>query len=156
MLDEALKPFEERLSKAAMMKIARQRSGEGIEDFSQLGSAMGWGVMGQTDIKGYNTFYKKYIDNAAKDAQDRILQYRNVARYPEIAEVIEDIINESTQLDNSGRVIKLVIIEPDLAANTNIAKSLISEFYELFYHRIEISKKIDELMYAYFVDSKVF
>lgn len=154
-LNEALKPFEDRLSKAAMLKVARKQSGEGIEDFSQLGSA--FGVFGNTiDAKGFNTFYKKFIDTATKDAQDRILQYRSIARYPEIAEVIEDIINESTQLDNSGRIIQLSITDPELAANTEIAKKLTAEFYDMFYHRIEIQKKIDEFLYAYYVDSKLF
>lgn len=154
-LNEALKPFEDRLSKSAMLKIARKRSGEGIEDFSQMGSAFGaFGV--ETNFSNLNNFYKKFIDTAVKDAQERIIQYRNIAQYPEIAEVIEDIINESTQVDNSGRILQLTISDPELAANSNMSKTIVTEFYDLFYHRIQIQKKIDQLLYNYYVDSKVF
>ena len=153
-LDEALKPFENRVSKATSLKIAKRRSGEGIQDWASMDGALGY--MGTSDIKGYNTFYKKFIDTQVKDQQDKVLQYRNVARYPEVADVIEDIVNESTQLSPGGNIITLNISDAALAANTNISKTLIDEFNKLFYHRIQIQKYIDELLMTYYIDSKVF
>jgi hypothetical protein len=153
-LDEALKPFEERVSRSTALKLAKRRSGEGIQDWTSMEGAFGY--FGATDIKGYNTFYKKFIDTQVKNQQEKIMQYRNIAKYPEIADVIEDIVNESTQLGNTGHIISLNISDNALSANTNIAKTLIDEFYKVFYHRIQIQKYIDELLMTYYIDSKVF
>ena len=84
----------------------------------------------------------------------KLNEYRNIARYPEVAEVLEDIVYESTQKDVNGDIIKLHIVDSELEANENVVKNIYNEFDNLFYKRIDIPKKLDELIYTYYVDRK--
>lgn len=153
-LEEALKPFDNDNHSAKALKIAKRRSGEGVRDWGAIDGAIGY--FGGTDVKGYNSFHKKYIDSVAIDNQQKIVQYRNIARYPEVADVIEDIVNESTQIPLNGNMLNLVISDPTLSTNENMAKVITEEFSKVFFHRIQIHKIIDELLMTYFIDGKVF
>lgn len=154
-LDEALKPFAgKQTSKAKSIKDLKQRHGEGIEDLSQIAS--GFGVYGTNEVKSFNTFHKKFIDFSYKSEIDKIVEYRNIARYPEIGEVLEDIVYESTQRDTDGNIIKLDIVDSGLLDNKNICKNIYDEFEKLFYRRIDITKKIDDLFMSYYIDGRVY
>ena len=154
-LDEALQPFAgKQSSKEKKIEDLKRRHGEGIEDFSQVAS--GFGIFGSSDVKLFNSFYKKFIDFSYKNELDKMYDYRMIARYPEIAEVLEDIIYESTQKDVDGNVINLEIVDDDLLNNENIVKNIYDEFEKLFYKRIDIAKKIDDLLYSYYVDGRVY
>lgn len=153
-LDESLKPFAGKQDKITNEKKLRDRYGEGIEDFSAI--ANGFALFGKSNVKGYNNFYKKFIDFSYKNEIEKIYEYRSIARFPEVAEVLEDVVNESTQLDISGDIIKLQIVDGDLSSNENVAKNIHKEFDNLFYKRIELPKKIDNLILSYFIDGKIY
>lgn len=153
-LNEANKIFAKRDTNATSLKDLKRRYGEGVEDFSQLTS--GFGLYGSNEILGFNSFYKKYLDSSFKNEAEKLTEYRNIARYTEVSEVLEDIVYESTQRDTNGDLLKLHIVDSELEGNENIVKNLYNEFENLFYKRIDIAKKIDELLYTYYVDGKVF
>lgn len=153
-LNEANKVFQRKESRVKSEKDLKKRYGEGVEDFSQLAS--GFGLFGSNAISGFNSFYKKYLDSSFKNELEKLNEYRNMARFPEISEVIEDIVYESTQKDINGDILKLHIVDSDLESNENVVKNLYAEFDNLFYKRIDIPKKLDELFYSYYVDGKVY
>jgi len=152
-LDEASKPFEKKSSSYSNKNI-RTRHGEGIEDFTSYANA--YGVFGSNEVNSFNMFHKKYIDSAYEDELQKIYEYRNISRYPEIAEVIEDAVYESTQLDLDGNLIRLNIVDEELARNDNIVKNITDEFEKLFYKRLDINTKIEDLMMGYFIDGRVY
>lgn len=152
-LDEALKPFEGKQQKIKPKRY-RDTYGEGIDDFVSLGDA--FGVIGTEDLQSFKIFHKKYIDVAYQNELAKITEYRSISRYPEVAEVIEDAVNESSQIDSEGDLIKLEIVDEKLRNNDNIAKNIYEEFDKLFYKRIDLPKKIDDILSTYYTDGRVY
>lgn len=129
-LDEAIKAFN---TKIESKKDIRSK-GEGLTDIV----VTGYGIDG---ISSFNNFYNKFINIQYENEQRRILDYRNIAQMPEISDVIEDAVIESTQEDQEdGEVIKLEILDEKLKKNENIVNNLRDEFYELFYNRVDVKE----------------
>jgi hypothetical protein len=127
----------------------RSRQGEGFEDIDFI-------LHGQYNALGFNSFYSTYINKSFENELQRLKHYREMAAYPEIADVIEDAAMESTQEDGEGRILELQIIDEDLAKNKNAVLNLQKEFRDLFYKKSKIKWEMWNLMYNYFVDGKVF
>ena len=86
-LDERIKAFKGKDPEANMtQQDFKSRTGEGVEDvlMMQLG---GYGAYG---MGSFNSFYNSYINRAFESEYQRIMEYRRMASYPEIADVIED------------------------------------------------------------------
>ena len=145
-IDEQIEAFKPKKQREAT-KIAR--SGEGFEDIDFI-------LNGQYNALGFNSFYRTYINQTFQNELERLKFYRDMAQYPEIADVLEDAAMESTQEDYEGGIVKLNIIDEELNGNKNVAKNLQKEFNDLFYKRIKIKYHMWDLMYHYFVDGKVY
>jgi len=147
-LDESLKAFAKKGASSVSDKYLESVSGEGFEYTGGPISAVG--------LSSFNMFYNNYVNTAFKNEVDKIANYRNISQMPEISDVVEDAVIESTQEDLEGKILQIKIIDEDLRKNDNIVKNLEQEFELLFYNRIKISNIISDLMRTYFIDGRLF
>ena len=147
MLAEQKKYF---LNKGAdAQKLKDDEYGEGIEDINLLG-------YGSVGLQSFTKFYDKYLNKIFENEAAKILAYRKMADSPEIGDVIEDAVNESTQENDEGSAITLNITADHLVKNKNITKTLHKEFEELFYDRVDIDDKIWDLYRSFLVDGRLY
>ena len=112
-LDEELRAFHGKGEKFLTPAKVKKTSGEGAEDLQLI---QGFGNIG---LSSFNTFYQRYINKAFENELMRINEYRSMASMSEIADVIEDATNESTQEDETGETLKLNIKDAKLKENEN-------------------------------------
>ena len=149
-LEEAISAFAKKGDSAMSDALLRARQGEGIEDLA-LADAYG-----TTSLGSFNLFYNKYINKAYANEVAKIEEYRRMSKMPEIADVLEDAVNEATQDDEEGRFLRLDIVDDELANNQNVVKNLNDEFEKLFYNRIDIGGLVGDFFRTYFVDGRLF
>jgi hypothetical protein len=149
-LNEELKQFHRKGEKILTPAQQKKKGGEGIEDIQLV---QGFGNVG---MSSFDTFYQRYINKAYENELVRMNEYRNMAQMSEIADVIEDATNESTQEDENGDTLKLIIKDADLKQNENILNNIEEEFRKLFYHNIDINEKLWDIFRTYFIDGRVF
>jgi len=124
-------------------------AGEGIEDVFSLG-------YGSYGLGGFNRFYNRFINKPFETEYSKIMEYRKIAESPEIADVIEDAANEATEEDDNGQSLNLQIIDAKLSKNSNIKKTLLKEFNELFHDRLAINDKIWDWYKSFLVDGRLY
>ena len=129
-VDESIPSFKNKGQDVSVGTL-RHEMGEGWE---QLGVFPG---VDKLTLGTFNSFYSTYINKQFENELQKIFEYRSMAQYTEIADVIEDATNESTQADHEDRVINLEIIDPDLNKNDNIVSNIMKEFNNLFYKQIQ-------------------
>lgn len=147
-IEEALKPFENKGEKLTD-KFVERTTGEGFETLD--GAAYG-----ATSLSSFNMFYKDFINKAYKSEVDKIKNYREMAEMPEVADVVEDAVNESVTEDDDGNIITLHIKNEDMEKNKNIVNTLTEEFNDLFYNRIKIANNLDQMFHTYLVDGRLY
>jgi hypothetical protein len=101
-------------------------TGEGWESLMELPG------VGNIGLGSFNLFYNKFINQQWKSERDKIKGYREMALMTEVADVIEDATNESTQENMDGKLLNLQINDPILSKNENIVKNIEREFNYLF------------------------
>jgi hypothetical protein len=151
-VDEALDIFANKQRK--IMKKAediRQKHGEGLGDFSVLHD--GYGVMGTSS---FNLFYDQYINKEFNTEVQKISNYKRMAQMPEITDVIEDAVNESTQEDSNGDIITLDILDDEINKNENARDTIYKEFEKLFHKSLRINRIIDDFFYAFYTDGRLY
>jgi hypothetical protein len=147
-LDEELRQFANKGSDSVSNKSLQQTSGEGYE--------YPGGPISSIGLSSFNMFYNNYVNKAFKNEVDKIGVYRNMSQMPEIADVIEDAVIESTQENLDGDILNIDIIDEDLRKNENIVKNIEQEFEHLFYNKIKIANIIADLVRTYYVDGRLF
>jgi len=147
---EAISSFAKKGDSAVSDALWNLRQGEGIEDIA-LADAFG-----STSLGSFNLFYNKYINKAFANEVAKVEEYRRMSKMPEVADVLEDAMNEATQDNEEGRMLDLVINDKKLSTNKNIVDNLNKEFESLFYDRIDIADIIQELFRTYFIDGRVY
>ena len=147
-ISEEIQAFKER--PAPKMKDIMATRGEGWETIQDIPG------VGNVGLQSFNMFYNSYINRAYENELQRIDEYRNMASLPEVGDVIEDAVNESTQEDEAGDMLHLNIIDPKLEDNENIVKNITDEFKELFENRFDISESLWDILKTYYVDGRVF
>jgi len=148
-VDESMKQFVGKGDEPTVAELNATR-GEGVEDYLMIS---GYGSMGYGSL---NSFYNRYINKVFESEVMKIMEYRKMADYPEIGDVIEDAVNESTLTNDENKVFRLEIYDKNLLKSKNVIKNLYKEFDELFYRRIEIDKIIDDMMRTYYIDGRVY
>jgi len=147
-LTEEIKAFEER-PRPKLTDIMAKR-GEGWESTEDM-----YGV-GQVGTQSFNLFYNNYINKQYENEVEKINFYRQMANMPEIADVIEDAVNESTQVDEDDKVIHLDIKDKALGDNENIIKNLNDEFNKLFNQNISTEDDLWNMFRNYFIDGRIY
>ena len=149
-VQEEIKAFSGMGKYNRSLKTIMNQKGEGWETLAEIPG------FSNVQVQGFNLFYNTYINRIFENELQRINEYRIMATTPEISDVIEDAINESTQEDDVGDVFHLDIIDKSLQSNENIVNNLKKEFNELFREKLDLKTKIWDLLWAYFVDGRVY
>lgn len=149
-IDEEIKSFSTKGDKNLTPVQARNRTGEGVEDFETL---QGYGAIG---LSSFNIFYQNYINKHFETEIAKIKEYRNMAEMTEIADVIEDAVNESTEQNDEGKSLHLVIKDEEIKDNENVVKNINDEFDKLFYERLNINEIIWDMLRTYYIDGRYF
>jgi len=150
-IDESIPAFINKGDHSTSKKTIDAERGEGWEHVQNIPGA------DKLVLGTFNSFYSKYINKWFENERDKILEYRDMANYAEIADVIEDATNESTQTDLEGRLIHLNIIDSKTAENVNIVDNLEKEFDNLFNSQIEdFPERLWDMVRSYYIDGRVF
>ena len=149
-LEEAIKAFARKGDSAVSDRVLLALQGEGIEDLA-LADAYG-----TTSLGSFNLFYNKYINKAYANEVAKIEEYRRMAKMPEVADVLEDAVNEATQDDEEGRFLRLDIVDGEIGKNENVVKNLNDEFEKLFYDKIDVGDIIGDFFRTFFVDGRLY
>ena len=147
-ISEEIKAFKEK--PAPNIRDIMSTRGEGWESIQDLPG------VGNVGLQSFNMFYNSYINRAYENELQRIDEYRGMAALPEIGDVIEDAVNESTQEDEAGDVFHLNIIDPKLENNENIVKNITDQFKQLFENKLDAEDVIWDLMNTYYIDGRVY
>jgi len=132
------------------------------KDYEDFYSGMGEGfeyigkTFNQGGLKHFLNFHDQYLEKGFENEVARIMEYRRMANMPEIADVIEDAVIESTQEDLNGDILTLDITNEELSENENIVKTLQDEFDNLFIKKLKITEIIWDLFKTYYIDGRVF
>lgn len=145
-IEEAIDDFKDRGPKSP----PPQQRGEGWETLQDM---IGVGNVG---LQSFNMFYRSIANIDYENEVSRIYAYRDMARMPEVGDVIEDATNESTQLDADNKIIHLEIIDPKLKQNENIVRNLEAEFNELFYNKFDFEEILWDMFKTYMTDGRVY
>lgn len=148
LLQESIKAFKNKDDPSAR-RILQKAMGEGFEDYRQIG-------YGNVATGSFNLFYKSFIDRTFQNEIEKIKNYRSMSEAPEIADVIEDIVNEATMLDEEGKTIHLEIVNEKLSNNKNISDTLNKEFEDFFYKNLNINDRIWEFFKTYMIDGRLY
>lgn len=147
-LNEELKQFET-VGEKVPNDLSTQ-SGEGISDLWQIGS------FGKVNQQNFHLFHNQYINYTHKNEYEKIIDYRNIAKFPEIASVLDDAIVEMTELDSNDQLLRFDILDESLSQNENMVKNLNKEFDDLFFNRIRIQDKIYDFLRTLMIDGRVY
>ena len=149
-LKEEIKSFQGMGKYNRSLKTILAQKGEGWETLADIPG------FSSVQLQGFNLFYNTYVNRAFEHELQRIEEYRSMASTPEISDVIEDAVNESTQEDDVGDVFHLNITDKDLQENENIVNNLKKEFRDLFTEKIDMKSKIWDLLWTYYIDGRVY
>lgn len=119
--------------------------GEGISDLSFTSSF-------SNTSSSLNMFSKQLFNTELP----KLKIYRDIATMPEVCEVLEDASNESTQQNDEGDVVVLEITDDKLEDNENVLKNIKDAFQELFHNRINVNRVIDDWMFSYYIDGRLY
>jgi hypothetical protein len=147
-LKEEIKAFHDKGRFNRGLKTIENQRGEGWESLSEIPG------FSNVQVQGFNLFYNTHINKNIENELHKMRDYRLMAAAPEIQDVIEDAVNESTQEDEMGNVFHLNIIDKELQNNENIVRNLKREFNELFNERIDMKEKAWDLLFSYYVDGR--
>ena len=150
---EELKAFQNKGDSGGESKSdAKNATGEGIADVEFSGQ----GGFGSQSLGSFNIFYNNYLSSQTSSENEKIDKYREMAEVPEIADVVEDAVNEATQSDDDGRIFNLKIKDEKLEKNENKNSKLQEEFDDFFYNTLDIEENIWQIFYNYLVDGRVY
>ena len=109
------------------------------------------------NLGSFNAFYSKYINKTFENERGKMYEYRDMSNFAEIADVIEDATNESTQVDHEDKFVHLDIIDTALSENENIVDNLTKEFNSLFINTIDDFQDILwDMIRTYYIDGRCF
>ena len=108
---------------------------------------MGLGVLGDS----YNLAFDP--DGQIKDETDLIKRYRELSRYPEVSEALENIINEAIVIDSDEDTVTVNL--DDVKISPAIKKKIIEEF-RVILNKMNFNEDGYELFEKWYVDGKIY
>jgi hypothetical protein len=104
------------------------------------------GVVGDSYLLAFDP------EGQIKNEIDLIRRYRELSRFPEVSEAIEDIINESIITDDSGKVVSLNLDE--LKLSEGLKKKIIDSFNEILI-KLDFYTNGHEIFKNWYIDGKL-
>ncbi|MFN9956495.1 MAG: portal protein, partial [bacterium] len=100
-------------------------------------------------------FFSSAIDftGTLKDESSSVIQYRNMAVYPEIDNAVEEIINAALVKGTDGRPVKIDL--RDVPVSDSIKTKIYKEFDKLT-HLLDFQNRGYEIFRRWYIDSKLF
>ena len=93
------------------------------------------------------------IDAAAKNENDLISRYRDVAAYPDCDSAIEDIVNEAVASQDDEAVVKLDLEKVELSSSV---KKLIEEEFDTVLKLLDFHSKSHDIFKRWYIDGRVY
>lgn len=99
-------------------------------------------------------FYSTILDmeGAAKSESELITKYRNMAMQPEIAQAIDDVVNEAISVDIDESVVNITLGEADLPDKV---KDRIVEEFENIIAMMDIANNGYDMFHKFYVDGRL-
>lgn len=104
------------------------------------------GVVGDSYLLAFDP------EGQIKNEIDLIRRYRELSKFPEVSEAIEDIINESIITDDSGKVVSLNLDE--LKLSEGLKKKIIDSFNEILV-KLDFITNGHEIFKNWYIDGKL-
>ena len=107
----------------------------------------GSGVLGDT----YQLAF--YPDGQIRNEIDLVRRYRELSKYPEVAEAIEDIVNEAIVIDGDDKPVDLNL--DDLKVSDSLKKKITEEFTKIL-TLLKFNSEGYEIFEQWYVDGKIY
>lgn len=109
-------------------------------------------------LAGHNVLGNTYMlafdqDGQIKNEIDLIRRYREIARFPEISEAINDIVNEAIVIDDNEAPVKLNL--DNVKVSDALKRKILAEF-EVILSKLNFREEGHELFEKWYVDGKVY
>ena len=112
-----------------------------------INNNLGSGILGDTYTLAFDP------DGQIRNEIDLVRRYRELSRYPEVAEAIEDIVNEAIVIDGDDKPADLNL--DDLKVSDSIKKKITEEFYKIL-SLMNFTDEGYELFERWYVDGKIY
>jgi uncharacterized membrane protein YgcG len=120
-----------------------------VTDLRDAGMAAG-------DYSLYVNVFSKYIYAVERDKRTRLLIYREMSKYPEIAFAVDEYVDEAINENADGNFAELRIRNDAIRENDNQRKTLIAEFNHLMYDVINADKHVAQWFREFMIDGEIF
>lgn len=107
----------------------------------------GSGVLGDTYQLAFDP------DGQIRNEIDLVRRYRELSKYPEVAEAIEDIVNEAIVIDGDDRPVDLNL--DDLKVSDSLKKKITEEFTKIL-TLLKFNSEGYEIFEQWYVDGKIY
>jgi|SaaInlV_125m_DNA_1040241.scaffolds.fasta_scaffold00331_2 hypothetical protein len=99
-------------------------------------------------------FYSTILDmeGSAKSESELITKYRGMAMQPEIAQAIDDIVNEAISVDTNDQVVDIILDEADLPDRV---KEKITEEFNNVLALFDMANNGYDMFYKFYVDGRI-
>lgn len=108
---------------------------------------------GQTASSNYNTLYSKpsTLDTSIEEQKNWIINYRNIAEIPEVANAISEVVDEATFAEGKEDVL---ILEFDADVSDKLKEKINNEFDKIL-QKINIRKNMYSLFEKFYIDGQL-
>lgn len=120
-----------------------------VTDLRDAGMATG-------DYSLFVNVFSKYIYAVERDKRTRILVYREMSKYPEIAFAVDEYVDEAVNENADGNFAELRIRNDSIRENDNQRKTLLAEFNHLMYEVLNADKHIAQWFREFMIDGEIF
>ena len=109
-------------------------------------------------LAGHNVLGNTYMlafdqDGQIKNEIDLIRRYRDIARFPEISEATNDIVNEAIVVDDSESSVKLNL--DNVKVSDALKRKILAEF-EVILSKLNFREEGHEIFEKWYVDGKIY
>jgi len=120
-----------------------------VTDLRDVGQAAG-------DYSMFVNVFSKYIYSVERDKRTRVLIYREMSKYPEIAFAVDEYVDEAINENSDGNFAELRIRNDAIRENDNQRKTLIAEFNHLLYDVLNADKHVAQWFREFMIDGEIF
>lgn len=125
-----------------------------IKPYGREDGGKGVGVS-EAQVVSYDTMANA-LYGSAKDKKALYLEYTDMSLYPEVADAIDEIVNEAISSDADNQVISMKILDPDMADNENIVMNLQKEFDYIVDSVLDFSTTADDLFRKFYIEGELY
>lgn len=99
-------------------------------------------------------FYSTLLDleGTAKTESELVTKYRNLAMQPEIAQAIDEVVNESIAIDSDDNIVEVVLDDTDLPDKV---KDKITEEFDEILTLLDFSNQAYDTFSKFYVDGRL-